>query len=92
MKIVSFNTNGIRARAHQLSQLKERYDPDIIGIQETKVQDVDMAAIDPPSAWYAHWECIAGNLGYSETGVSSTHASSFVSKGIGMKVHDGRAI
>ena len=41
MKIVSFNTNGIRAREHQLSQLKERYDPDIIGIQETKVQDPD---------------------------------------------------
>jgi exodeoxyribonuclease III len=41
MKIVSFNTNGIRARAHQLSQLKERYDPDIIGIQESKVQDAD---------------------------------------------------
>ncbi|MEJ2466505.1 MAG: exodeoxyribonuclease III [Candidatus Thiodiazotropha sp.] len=41
MKIVSFNTNGIRARAHQLNQLKERYDPDIIGIQESKVQDAD---------------------------------------------------
>ncbi len=41
MKIVSFNTNGIRARAHQLSRLKEVYDPDIIGIQETKVQDAD---------------------------------------------------
>jgi exodeoxyribonuclease-3 len=39
MKIVSFNTNGIRARAHQLQALKEKYDPDIIGIQETKVQD-----------------------------------------------------
>jgi exodeoxyribonuclease-3 len=41
VKIVSFNTNGIRARAHQLSQLKATYDPDIIGIQETKVQDTD---------------------------------------------------
>ncbi|MEJ2620451.1 MAG: exodeoxyribonuclease III, partial [Candidatus Thiodiazotropha sp.] len=39
MKIVSFNTNGIRARAHQLSQLKANYDPDVIGIQESKVQD-----------------------------------------------------
>ncbi|TVO75527.1 exodeoxyribonuclease III [Sedimenticola selenatireducens] len=39
MKIVSFNTNGIRVRGHQLERLKERYDPDIIGIQETKVQD-----------------------------------------------------
>ena len=41
MKIVSFNTNGIRARPHQLEALKERYDPDIIGIQETKVQDAE---------------------------------------------------
>lgn len=41
MKIVSFNTNGIRARAHQLQALKEQYDPDIIGIQETKVQDAE---------------------------------------------------
>jgi exodeoxyribonuclease-3 len=41
VKIVSFNTNGIRARAHQLSQLKAAYDPDVIGIQETKVQDAD---------------------------------------------------
>jgi exodeoxyribonuclease-3 len=41
MKIVSFNTNGIRARVHQLGQLKAAYDPDIIGLQETKVQDAD---------------------------------------------------
>lgn len=41
MKIVSFNTNGIRARPHQLLALKEKYDPDIIGIQETKVQDAE---------------------------------------------------
>ena len=41
MKIVSFNTNGIRTREHQLARLRERYDPDIIGIQETKVQDAD---------------------------------------------------
>jgi exodeoxyribonuclease-3 len=41
MKVVSFNTNGIRTREHQLSRLKAVYDPDIIGIQETKVQDAD---------------------------------------------------
>ena len=39
MKVVSFNTNGIRARQHQLEQLVETYKPDVIGIQETKVQD-----------------------------------------------------
>jgi len=41
MKIVSFNINGIRARPHQLEALKERHDPDIIGLQETKVQDAE---------------------------------------------------
>jgi exodeoxyribonuclease-3 len=41
IKIVSFNTNGIRARPHQLQMLRSQYDPDIIGIQETKVQDQD---------------------------------------------------
>ena len=41
MRIVSFNTNGIRSRRHQLEALRDQYDPDIIGIQETKVQDQD---------------------------------------------------
>jgi exodeoxyribonuclease-3 len=41
MKIVSFNTNGIRARPHQLQKLVDEHQPDIIGIQETKVQDKD---------------------------------------------------
>lgn len=41
MKIVSFNANGIRARPHQLQAVVERLQPDIIGLQETKVQDPD---------------------------------------------------
>jgi exodeoxyribonuclease-3 len=40
-RIVTFNINGIRARPHQLEALRDRYDPDIIGLQETKVQDAD---------------------------------------------------
>ena len=39
MKIVSFNINGLRARPHQLSELVERHSPDVIGLQETKVDD-----------------------------------------------------
>ncbi|MFZ1539166.1 MAG: exodeoxyribonuclease III [Chromatiaceae bacterium] len=38
-RIVSFNINGIRARPHQLQALKSRLDPDVIGLQESKVQD-----------------------------------------------------
>ncbi|MEZ4599991.1 MAG: exodeoxyribonuclease III [Syntrophotaleaceae bacterium] len=41
MKIVSFNINGIRARLHQLQSIIERHRPDIIGLQEIKVQDGD---------------------------------------------------
>lgn len=40
-RVVSFNINGIRARPHQLEALRDHYDPDIIGLQETKVQDDD---------------------------------------------------
>ncbi len=39
LKIVSFNINGIRARPHQLGALKDRHDPDILGLQESKVAD-----------------------------------------------------
>jgi exodeoxyribonuclease-3 len=41
MKVVSFNTNGIRSREHQLRMVRDAYQPDVIGIQETKVQDED---------------------------------------------------
>ena len=39
MKIVSFNINGLRARPHQLQALIEKHQPDVIGLQETKVSD-----------------------------------------------------
>ena len=41
MKVISFNTNSIRTRQHQLEALVEKHQPDIIGIQETKVTDED---------------------------------------------------
>lgn len=39
MKIISFNINGLRARPHQLQAIVEQHNPDIIGLQETKVHD-----------------------------------------------------
>lgn len=41
MKIFSFNVNSIRLRLHQLEALVKAYDPDVIGLQETKVVDAD---------------------------------------------------
>lgn len=39
LKIISFNINSIRARLHQLAALIEKHQPDVIGLQETKVLD-----------------------------------------------------
>ena len=39
MKIMSFNINGLRARPHQLEALIEKYQPDVLGLQEIKVAD-----------------------------------------------------
>jgi len=41
MIIVSFNVNSVRLRQHQLAALVDAYNPDIIGLQETKVVDAD---------------------------------------------------
>lgn len=38
-RVVSFNVNSIRARAHQLQAVIERHAPHLIGLQETKVAD-----------------------------------------------------
>lgn len=52
MKVVSFNVNGIRARQHQLEALVSEYQPDIIGLQETKVQDDLFPIADVESLGY----------------------------------------
>ncbi len=39
MKIFSFNVNGLRARLHQLNELINKHSPEIICLQETKVDN-----------------------------------------------------
>ena len=41
MHLVSFNINSIRARIPQLEAIVEQYQPAVIGLQETKVQDLE---------------------------------------------------
>ena len=41
MRVVSFNVNSIRVRLHQLEAVIQTHNPDIIGLQETKVTDED---------------------------------------------------
>lgn len=52
MKIVSFNINGLRARPHQLAALIEKHQPDVIGLQETKVHDDQFPLADVQALGY----------------------------------------
>ena len=39
MRFITFNANGIRARLHQLEDIVSAHAPDVIALQETKVED-----------------------------------------------------
>ena len=39
MKVVSFNVNSVRSRLHQLEAVIDKHAPELIALQETKVQD-----------------------------------------------------
>ncbi|MCP3687714.1 MAG: exodeoxyribonuclease III [Gammaproteobacteria bacterium] len=52
MKIVSFNVNSVRQRLHQLATVIERYNPEFIGLQETKVQDHEFPVADIEAMGY----------------------------------------
>ena len=52
MKIVSFNINGLRARLHQLQALIDTHQPDVIGLQETKVHDEAFPLADVEAMGY----------------------------------------
>ena len=55
-RFISFNINGIRARQHQLEAIKEKYDPDVMGLQETKVHDEQFPLADVESVgWHVEY-------------------------------------
>ena len=51
-KIISFNINGVRARPHQLEAIRDQLDPDVIGLQETKVHDEQFPLSDVEGLGY----------------------------------------
>ena len=54
-RLLCFNVNGIRARLHQLESVIARHRPEIIGLQETKVDDPEFP-IDAVNALGYHVE------------------------------------
>ena len=78
-RFVSFNINGIRARQHQLEAVREVIDPDVMGLQETKVHDDQFPLGDVEGIGY-HVEYF-GQKGHYGVALLSKVAPIFVQKG-----------
>lgn len=52
MKCISFNVNSVRMRLHQLQAVIDTHNPDVIGLQETKVTDEDFPIADIQAMGY----------------------------------------
>jgi len=79
MKIVTFNVNSIRIRFHQLEKLIEKHNPDIIGLQETKVRDEEFP-VDEINRLGYHVEFYGQKTHYG-VAVMSKQKPVFVQKG-----------
>ena len=92
MKLISWNVNGIRAAMGKgfLDFVKEQ-DPDILCIQETKMQEGQAEV--PMEGYHQYW-CSAEKKGYSGTAVFTKEEPISVAYGIGIDEHDheGRVI
>lgn len=78
-RFVSFNINGIRARQHQLEAVRDIIDPDVMGLQETKVHDEQFPLSAVESLGY-HVEYFGQKAHYGVALLSKT-APIFVQKG-----------
>ena len=78
-RFVSFNINGIRARQHQLEAVRDIIDPDVMGLQETKVHDEQFPLSDVEDLGY-HVEYFGQKAHYGVALVSKV-APIFVQKG-----------
>jgi len=79
MKIVTFNVNSIRTRIHQLEKLIDKHNPDIIGLQETKVRDEEFPVNEIERLGY-HAEFFGQKTHYG-VAVISKEKPDFVQKG-----------
>jgi exodeoxyribonuclease-3 len=83
MKIVSWNVNGLRAVIkHDFIGFIEKYQPDILGLQETKLQEVQIpVAINELMQYQKYWS-YAQKKGYSGTALFTKAMPNIVSYSI----------
>jgi len=95
MKIYSWNVNGIRAVLQKgFKEWVSAEQPDILGVQETKIAAGQIAAAELEIAGYhSYWSC-GERKGYSGVGLYTKEKPRAVSYGIGIEEFDreGRII
>ena len=86
MKLISWNVNGLRAvMKKNFHEFVEAEDPDILCIQETKMQE-GQADVGLPG-YHQYW-CSAEKKGYSGTLTLTKEEPLSVSTGMGIEEHD----
>ncbi len=70
MKIVSWNINSVRIRIPQLAKLVTAWNPDILCLQETKVEDASFPHEDLAGLGFAH-RLISGQKSYNGVAILS---------------------
>ena len=95
MKLISWNLNGIRAVEKKgLIDIIEHMNPDIIGFQETKAQDDQVATALNKLNGYHIYCSSATKKGYSGTAILTKKEPNSISYGLSIEEHDqeGRLI
>ena len=88
IKLVSWNVNGLRAcMGKGFSQFLEEEAPDILCLQETKMQK-EQADFDFPG-YFEYWNSATTRKGYSGTAIFSKKKPLSVTCGMGLEEFDG---
>lgn len=89
MKIVSWNVNGIRAIVKKdFVNSVEKIDPDILCLQETKAQDIEVRGVITELSVYHVFTNSADKKGYSSTAILSKEKPITVTNDMGVEKHD----
>jgi exodeoxyribonuclease-3 len=88
LRILSWNVNGLRsAREKGFADFLARERPDMLCLQEVKVQPESCADLFPPE-YQVFWNP-ARQRGYSGTAIATRHPPLSVTRGMGHPAHDG---
>jgi exodeoxyribonuclease III len=93
MRITTWNVNGMRAALRKgFADLLETIDPDVLLLQEIRVQPEQLPAEwAAPAGWHVHWHP-AQRKGYSGTAVWSRHPFEILGTGLDADDEEGRVL